>query len=191
MDIHMPKVEGKEATTSIRKLEQTLGTPIPVIAMTAHAKDGDRDSCFAAKMDHSMAKPVSLQGLESVIQIFFNPADILQRKQPGWHKYAMLARAGGDEELLNKLMIVFSEEKLKLIAEIERGLREKKPELLEHAAHVLKEQLSYLGACEISETARRLEAMGRNRDMPRAAHLAKLLQTQIAKLDPVFTGLPG
>ncbi len=112
-----------------------------------------------------------------MLQIFFTPADILQRKRPGWDKYDALARAGGDEALLNRLMHVFVEGKAKILAEIEQGLANKQPKLLQHAAHSLREQLCYLGADQLSETARQLETMGATGDLPRAVHFAELLQT--------------
>ncbi|MDP9159351.1 MAG: response regulator [Acidobacteriota bacterium] len=187
MDIRMPKLDGMAAAARIRKLEeQQSGSHIPIIAMTAHGKGGDRDRCFAAHMDHYMVKPVSLQGLDGVLQIFFTPADIFQRKRPGWDKYDVLARTGGDEALLNRLMHVFVEGKSKILAEIAQGLANKQPELLQHAARALREQLSYLGANQLSETARQLETTGATGDMPRAAHFAELLQAQIAEMEPLL-----
>lgn len=192
MDINMPEMNGMEAATCIRKMEEKKGVAhIPVVAMTAHAKEGGRQRCFATGMDHYMAKPVSMQGLEGVLQIFSDPADILQSNRPGWNQSAVLARAGGDEQLLKTLMTVFAKSRVKLIAEIQKGLREGKPELLEHAAHILKEQLSYLGACELSETARRLEGVCKERNMLGAARFAELLQSQMTKFGPRLTGLPG
>lgn len=188
MDIRMPKLDGMVAAACIRKLEEQSGSYIPIIAMTAHGKGGDRDRCFAAHMDHYMVKPVSLQGLEGVLQIFFTPADILQRKRPAWEKCDALARAGGDEALLNRLMHVFVEGKAKILAEIEQGLANKQPKLLQHAAHALREQLCYLGAHQLSETARQLETTGATGDLPRAVHFAELLQAQIAEMEPFFLG---
>lgn len=187
MDIRMPKMDGMAAALCIRKLEEKRGTYLPVIAMTAHGKGGDRDRCVAAQMDHYMVKPVSLMGLESVLQIFFAPGEILQHRRPGWDKGGALARAGGDQKMLDRLMHVFVESKSKLMAEIERSLADKKPELVEHAAHILKEQLAYMGAHQLSETARRLETVGRKGDYSRAVHFAELLQAQIAEMDPLFS----
>jgi signal transduction histidine kinase/CheY-like chemotaxis protein len=58
MDISMPKMDGKEATGEIRKLETTLGGHVPIIALTAHAMDGDSDGILAAGLDHYMTKPL-------------------------------------------------------------------------------------------------------------------------------------
>jgi signal transduction histidine kinase/CheY-like chemotaxis protein len=58
MDISMPKMDGKEATGEIRKLETGTGGHVPIIALTAHAMDGDSEDILAAGLDHYMTKPL-------------------------------------------------------------------------------------------------------------------------------------
>jgi hypothetical protein len=58
MDISMPEMDGKEATGKIRELEKATGRHVPVVAMTAHAMDGDRDGILAAGLDHYLTKPL-------------------------------------------------------------------------------------------------------------------------------------
>ncbi len=48
MDLHMPKMDGIEATRRIRQLELASGKRIPIIAMTARAMSGDREQCIEA-----------------------------------------------------------------------------------------------------------------------------------------------
>jgi two-component system, sensor histidine kinase and response regulator len=58
MDIQMPIVSGFEATTLIRAKELQTGAHLPIIAMTAHAMQKDRELCLAAGMDAYVAKPI-------------------------------------------------------------------------------------------------------------------------------------
>jgi signal transduction histidine kinase/ActR/RegA family two-component response regulator len=69
MDIHMPGMDGMEATAKIREMEQqTSGTArIPIIALTANAMDGDRERYLKAGMDDYLRKPVKLHEIESML----------------------------------------------------------------------------------------------------------------------------
>ncbi|MBL4767724.1 MAG: response regulator [Rhodobacteraceae bacterium] len=75
MDISMPKMDGKEATKEIRKLEAAQGGHVPIIALTAHAMDGDSDGILAAGLDHYMTKPLRKAAIHDRIQKHW-PAEV-------------------------------------------------------------------------------------------------------------------
>ncbi|MEL6450339.1 MAG: response regulator [Pseudomonadota bacterium] len=58
MDISMPKMDGKEATTHIRAREAESGGHVPIVALTAHAMDGDDQGILEAGIDHYLTKPL-------------------------------------------------------------------------------------------------------------------------------------
>jgi PAS domain S-box-containing protein len=68
MDVQMPEIDGFEATAAIRKIEQTKGGHVPIIAMTAHALKGDREHCLAVGMDGYIAKPIHVEELLKEIE---------------------------------------------------------------------------------------------------------------------------
>jgi CheY-like chemotaxis protein len=69
MDCQLPGLDGFGATTAVREHERTHGTgPVPIIAMTANAMEGDRERCLAAGMDDYMSKPVRIDALERTLR---------------------------------------------------------------------------------------------------------------------------
>jgi CheY-like chemotaxis protein len=68
MDVQMPEMDGFAATREIRRKEQGSHERLPVIAMTAHAMKGDRESCLEAGMDDYLAKPINRVELQQAIE---------------------------------------------------------------------------------------------------------------------------
>ena len=66
MDVSMPVLSGLEATRAIRQNPDVAKTPI--IALTAHAMDGDRARCLEAGCDDYATKPVDLPSLVAAIE---------------------------------------------------------------------------------------------------------------------------
>ena len=66
LDMSLPVMDGREAARRIRQEESTRG--IPIIALTAHAMEGDREAAHAAGCDDYDTKPVELQRLLGKMQ---------------------------------------------------------------------------------------------------------------------------
>jgi len=67
-DCHMPEMDGFELTAAIRAAENDLDTPIPIIAITANALQGEAERCIAAGMDDYLAKPLEMPKLKSMLK---------------------------------------------------------------------------------------------------------------------------
>jgi CheY-like chemotaxis protein len=69
MDMQMPVMDGIEATLKIRQLEQSTQTPAtPIIALTANARDVDKQRCLDAGMNAFLSKPFNAQDLLNVLE---------------------------------------------------------------------------------------------------------------------------
>ena len=72
MDISMPEMDGKEATRAIRAAE-TGGAHVPIVALTAHAMDGDSDGILASGMDRYLTKPLRKATITETLVEFCPP----------------------------------------------------------------------------------------------------------------------
>lgn len=76
LDVQMPEVDGFEVVARIREAERGTDRHLPIIAMTAHAMQGDRERCLEAGMDEYLAKPILARELYDKIAMLSNRADI-------------------------------------------------------------------------------------------------------------------
>jgi signal transduction histidine kinase/CheY-like chemotaxis protein/HPt (histidine-containing phosphotransfer) domain-containing protein len=85
MDLHMPRMDGLEATAV---LQQRFGTAAPpVIALTADASAEDRDRCAAAGMDDYLTKPLQVAALAQVLERWSGSAKAAMRvPKPAGHE---------------------------------------------------------------------------------------------------------
>jgi two-component system, sensor histidine kinase and response regulator len=73
MDVQMPTMDGLQATRAIRALDDHDKSSIPIVAMTAHAMQGDRERCIAAGMDAYVSKPIDARRLVRLVEELVEP----------------------------------------------------------------------------------------------------------------------
>ena len=191
MDVQMPEMDGLEATAAIRAREKATGTHIPIIAMTAHAMQGDRERCLAAGMDGYIAKPFRAQHLFEVLDsVLGTAAEPTVSMEPvslpaealNWSE--ILRATGGDEDLLKTLVDTFLEEAPRLMEAIRQAVDAGDGKALHLAAHTLKGSVRYFGANPAFEHAYQLECMGKAGDLHSAPATLAALEAEIEKLTP-------
>ncbi|MDB5311501.1 MAG: hybrid sensor histidine kinase/response regulator [Gemmataceae bacterium] len=161
MDVQMPEMDGLEAAAAIRSRERGTNRRTPIVALTARVMKGDRERCLAAGMDAYLSKPLkSAELVETLARLVpaAAPADGV------FDRAAALARVEGDAALLRQLVGHFTAQSGKLLADIRTAAEGRNGKKLERAAHKLKGSAGTFGARPASESAARLEAMGRAGD---------------------------
>ena len=144
MDVQMPEMGGIEATAEIRKREVTSGGHVRIIAMTAHAMSGDRDRCLAAGMDGYLSKPINQPVLINVIEQGSDGEQPAPR--PAIDQAALLARVGGDVELMHEVIRLFMEDCPMRLATIHAAIVSGDAEALRNGAHALRGAAGTLSA---------------------------------------------
>lgn len=186
MDVQMPEMDGLNATHKIRENEALTGVHVPIIAMTAHAMKGDKESCLAAGMDGYLAKPVSSKQIEDLISVMLNPQPRSQ-SQPlsstahplSWDPLKALEKVDGDEVLLRELMQIFLEEGPRQLDTMNRAIEHGDANAMERTAHSLKGELRYLGLVGAAQQACELETLGRTGKLQLAADLFPAFRSEI------------
>ncbi|HEX5230558.1 MAG TPA: response regulator [Bryobacteraceae bacterium] len=74
MDVQMPEMDGLEATRAIRQQERRTMSHVPIVAITAHAMQGDREKCIAAGVDAYLTKPIQPANLLEMVQAYARKA---------------------------------------------------------------------------------------------------------------------
>lgn len=74
----MPEMDGYEATRQIRQLAHRTG--LPIVAMTAHAMQGDREKCLEAGMSDYLSKPLQREALAAVLARWTTPQSASQEE---------------------------------------------------------------------------------------------------------------
>jgi len=193
MDVQMPEMDGLAATGAIRESEKRTGTHLPIFAMTAHAMKGDREQCLAAGMDGYITKPVRFSDIQQTLAGV--ATDLRSVTSPvvtsSWDRAAALDRVEGDEELLQDICRIFLDESPKLMARLQQAVEQGDPEEVSRSAHSLKGESGYLGATNVSQMAKQLETMGRDRELSQATAVLEQLQREMEGLSSAVRQATG
>ena len=187
MDCQMPVMDGYDATRAIRQHESEHGRERAVIvALTAHAMEGDRDQCLAAGMDDYLSKPFEFVEFRRTLGRWLPRAESGEERPesevdgesavPLHTQRACMPGAPIDETALDMLraperqgargvvqraVAIYLEDAPKLLVDLREAALEQNTEGLRMAAHSLKSSSANIGAARLAELFKQLEALGR------------------------------
>ncbi len=180
MDIHMPNLDGYEATKILRHPE-SKGLGLRIVAMTAAAMEGDREGCIAAGMDDYVSKPLQhrdlVQALERAVAAGLcvgvaaplvatvpAPPVVTQIADDVFDASRLdeLAEYDEDGSLVRDLADVFCLQAPGMAANVAQALAVGDADGVIGAAHQLKGAASNIGVTKLFKTADLIEAVGRS-----------------------------
>ncbi len=188
MDCQMPEMDGFEATQAIRKWEKFQQcAPIPIVALTANAMQGDREKCLDAGMDDYLSKPFTSDQLFTLLKKWL-PISVIEAKETPVIKtgtppadathVSTLDRAAiarikklqreDAADVLLKIIGIYLQKGPELMQEISQAISTGDADKLRHAAHSLKSSSASLGANDMASLCSELENMGRDGDLTNA-----------------------
>ncbi len=180
MDIQMPVMDGLTATSKIRE----FNPDIPIVAMTAHAMEGDKDKSLQAGMNGHVTKPIDPEQVYRVLAQFLavpaksprigplnalsaqkmttsdNGNRVQQLRQLGTLDVdAAIERFQGKTQLYEELVRDFVKDYSVICTELKALAAAENNELLHRKIHSLKSNTAYIGAMELSRNVAVLEQM--------------------------------
>jgi CheY-like chemotaxis protein/HPt (histidine-containing phosphotransfer) domain-containing protein len=205
MDIQMPVLDGLRATATIREREKALGTHLPIIGVTAHAREEDRRRCQVAGMDGYVTKPIRAEELFAEIERVV-PAQRIgtrlaqrpsqnevetearaPRTQPiraenVFDRAGLLERVEGDEDLLGEIVRLFLDELPHALTELRAADEASDFKALAAAAHKLRGALANLCAPAATAAALLLEQHANANEQDLARRGVRTLASELDRL---------
>ncbi|MDM8551141.1 ATP-binding protein, partial [Desulfobacterales bacterium HSG2] len=191
MDIQMPEMDGLDATRRIRDPGSGVLNPdVPVIAMTAHAKKGDRDQCFEAGMNDYVTKPIRppklLEAIEKVLSDknipVSKPADKAASERSVFDRAELLDRLDGNEMVCKKVLIVALRQIPEQLAVLKAALEKNDAKEINMQGHAIKGMAGNIAAHRLCDLAYEMEMAGKEGDLDKAHSLISRLEREFERL---------
>ncbi|MFT3736230.1 MAG: ATP-binding protein [Rhodocyclaceae bacterium] len=198
MDLQMPVMGGLEACDRIRDDERTFSLPrMPIIALTAHAMQSDKERCLAVGMDGYVSKPVTLNSLSAelirVLQLQVLGAEDMTEQSPEggqvtklFDRAWMLQQIGGDESLMREVIGIFLGDFTDASQRLGSAVARNDAAAVREAAHAIKGAIGNFGTGIAFEAALALETAGKNGENARFAELHTTLMRLLGELREIL-----
>jgi HPt (histidine-containing phosphotransfer) domain-containing protein len=189
MDCQMPEMDGYEATAEIRRLERGQ-RHTPIVAMTAHALEGDREKCIAAGMDDYVSKPVRTEALQDALARFLigitplttNGGEKKDESSPVDTKRLHEAFGEDESEEFVELVNLYLSDMAGNLNRIEAAIRLWDCEGVSLVAHGSAGASANCGMTAVVEPLRKLETIGLSKNLAGAEVLLREAREQFARI---------
>jgi CheY-like chemotaxis protein/HPt (histidine-containing phosphotransfer) domain-containing protein len=190
VDIHMPELDGLQVLRLVREEEHRAGRSarLPVIALTAMSRPGDRDLCLGAGMDDYLTKPLKAAELWAAIGRVM--ADRSSGDSQPLHLLSpcVLLAACGDSEMLHKMCRSFAARAPEYLSCVESALRDRDAATLREVAHKFNGLLSAFST-SAGDLAASLEDLAAGSRLDEARDVVERLDTIVRELVRLTDGL--
>jgi two-component system, sensor histidine kinase and response regulator len=166
MDCQMPVLDGYQAARAIR-LREAGNAHVPIIAVTAHAFEGEREKVLAAGMDDYMSKPIKQTVLLEALRRWWPEEEGEQAAAPAESTRRPSSRPAFDVGPSEAVVSVFLRIVPEQIADLERAIAGADPRLLKEVAHKLKGGCLAVGVPSMASLCAELERNPENRSCAR------------------------
>ena len=158
MDIQMPNMDGLETTKHIRKSELNIGTPI--VAVTAHALETEKEHYLNSGMDDFLSKPIRVEDLINIINTWCDEREHKSSFTGDSIDWPLaIQRAGNEKEAALSFFDSFVERLQTHANEIESGWQQQRTDLLVESIHKLHGACCYTGVPKLQEYCQQAETM--------------------------------
>lgn len=215
MDVQMPELDGLSATRIIREKERADGSlgRVPIVALTAHAMESDKEICLSSGMDRYLSKPVKIDKLKEVIKELtgddraaedadakktegivevmidkFNAPGKDSTPTPRYNLEGILWLCDNDQDRFGEFMAVLIDSLKEWSADIARLDHRADEESVRLIAHKVKGTLGTLESNEGHELARQIQTIEKELWSQSAPGLIKKLHAIIEALIDALSG---
>lgn len=183
MDIHMPEMDGLQATRQIRQLARKEKSALPIIALTANALKGDRERFLEAGMNDYLSKPFNEADLYAIIarnltDMATNPYTLTQEvptqsstaasataSTPKLYDLTLVSGiAGGDEQFIVRMLQLFLDTMPLTLKELQRETEQRHWQQVSKLAHKLKSTVDSMGIVTLKQMIRQIEQQGKKEE---------------------------
>ena len=199
MDVQMPEMDGFETTKAIRNTEPA-GKHIPIIAMTAHALQGDRERCLEAGMDDYVSKPINPDILFEMLEKWSaKPVKNDEKRKMNDQNNIELASPidvamalplfANDMDFYIEMLDEFVNRLPQIHLEMQQTFRNNDLQKLAHLGHNLKGLSSNFQAKNLTELSQKIEENSSKGDLDTIAEILNEISAEIQRVTNFFKTL--